>query len=427
MTDRGSTVWRGLKCLAASAAAAALLLASPAVAGATSGSAGTTGPPTGTNQQSLQTQAQELAGQIEADGQTLDQLSEAYDAAEMRSQLLDAQLKALRKQMTRTDSSMTQARKALEQQAILSYIAGGGPILAVQSGQAGSDPSLTLAYAEIIAGGQQRAVATYQSLLVAQVRQSKALYTATAQATLAVATLKSDRSAAGQAMGAHQQALDQVKGQEATLVAQVEQSQQAAEEAAVKQSLSQQDQTPPPVTPVYKPSPTTSAPHQDPATTAVIQTTTTDPPVATTVASSPPTTAATTTTVPVGPPPGGNNPAPGWQKAVAYAYAQLGKPYQWGGSGPKAFDCSGLTMMSWAAAGVSFPHLAQAQYNMTERIPLSDALPGDLIFYGTPSNVYHVGIYIGGGEMIAAPETGQVVSISSIYWTGLLGAGRVVE
>ena len=52
--------------------------------------------------------------------------------------------------------------------------------------------------------------------------------------------------------------------------------------------------------------------------------------------------------------------------------------------------------------------------------------PGDLIFFGTPNNVYHVGIYIGGGEMIDAPETGKFVSISSIYWSSLLGAGRVV-
>jgi cell wall-associated NlpC family hydrolase len=121
-----------------------------------------------------------------------------------------------------------------------------------------------------------------------------------------------------------------------------------------------------------------------------------------------------------------NTPAPGAGRAVAYAYAQLGKPYQWAGAGPNSFDCSGLTMMAWEAGGVYFPHLAQDQYNMTRRIPLADALPGDLIFFGTPNNVYHVGIYIGGGEMIDAPDTGLKVSISSIYWSSLLGAGRVV-
>jgi cell wall-associated NlpC family hydrolase len=121
-----------------------------------------------------------------------------------------------------------------------------------------------------------------------------------------------------------------------------------------------------------------------------------------------------------------NVPASGWRTAVADAYAQLGKPYQWGAAGPRTFDCSGLTMMAWDAAGVYLPHLAQFQYNLTARIPLGNALPGDLIFYGTPNNVYHVGIYIGGGRMIDAPETGQNVSITSIYWGDLLGAGRVV-
>jgi cell wall-associated NlpC family hydrolase len=111
---------------------------------------------------------------------------------------------------------------------------------------------------------------------------------------------------------------------------------------------------------------------------------------------------------------------------VHYAYEQLGKPYQWGGAGPGSFDCSGLTMMAWAAAGWSLPHWAQGQYDMSEHIPLSDVLPGDLIFFGTPDNVGHVGIYIGGGEMIDAPATGQNVSISSIYWSDLLGAGRLV-
>ena len=82
-------------------------------------------------------------------------------------------------------------------------------------------------------------------------------------------------------------------------------------------------------------------------------------------------------------------------------------------------------MMAWETAGVYLPHLAQAQYDLTKRIPLADALPGDLIFFGTPNDVFHVGIYIGGGQMIDAPETGLLVSISSIYWSQLLGAGRI--
>jgi cell wall-associated NlpC family hydrolase len=108
-----------------------------------------------------------------------------------------------------------------------------------------------------------------------------------------------------------------------------------------------------------------------------------------------------------------NGPASG-QAAVAvrFAYAQLGKPYQWGASGPDSYDCSGLTMATWAAAGVSLPHSSSAQYNSGPHVSQSDLQPGDLVFFGSP--IHHVGIYIGNGEMIHAPHTGTVVQISPL-------------
>ncbi len=98
----------------------------------------------------------------------------------------------------------------------------------------------------------------------------------------------------------------------------------------------------------------------------------------------------TTTTVVAGPVP--NTAAAGSQVALTFARAQLGKPYEWGGAGPQSYDCSGLVMMAWGKAGVSLPHSAQFQYDMTERVPIADLLPGDLIFFGTPKDVYPVGI-----------------------------------
>jgi peptidoglycan DL-endopeptidase CwlO len=98
--------------------------------------------------------------------------------------------------------------------------------------------------------------------------------------------------------------------------------------------------------------------------------------------------------------------------AVQYAYAQLGKPYQWGGAGPDSFDCSGLTMRSWGAAGVGLPHSAAGQQAMLPAVSLSALEPGDLVFYGDPA--YHTAIYIGGGRIIQAPHTGAVVEISSV-------------
>jgi cell wall-associated NlpC family hydrolase len=109
--------------------------------------------------------------------------------------------------------------------------------------------------------------------------------------------------------------------------------------------------------------------------------------------------------------------------AVRFAYAQLGKPYVYGASGPSSYDCSGLTMRAWGAAGVSLPHNAAAQQADTRSVSYSDLQPGDLVFFGSPAG--HVGIYIGGGRMIAAPHTGDVVKIQSVSaHGGFSGGGR---
>ena len=98
--------------------------------------------------------------------------------------------------------------------------------------------------------------------------------------------------------------------------------------------------------------------------------------------------------------------------AVAFARAQLGKPYVWGGNGKPGFDCSGLTKASYAAAKIAIPRTAQTQYNHGPRLPTGTALqPGDLLFFGTPSNIHHVGISLGGTLMIHAPTFGQTVRI----------------
>jgi cell wall-associated NlpC family hydrolase len=102
---------------------------------------------------------------------------------------------------------------------------------------------------------------------------------------------------------------------------------------------------------------------------------------------------------------------------VAFAIAQLGKPYAWGAAGPGSYDCSGLTMMAWLAAGVSLPHYTAAQYAATAHVPIANLQPGDLVFFGT--DLHHVGLYAGGGMMIDAPYTGTVVRYDSIFWPDL--------
>jgi cell wall-associated NlpC family hydrolase len=413
--------------LAAAAVTGALVLSGPLAASAT----GTEGPSNqGSTVSALQIQAQELAGQIQADGRNLDQMAESLDAAQIRSQQLALQLRTLRAGIAETDAQVAATKASLKEEALLAYLSGGAPIITNMPDQLNSDPSLVVSYAEIVMGGQRRAVTAYRTELAIQLRQSKSLTQANRQAAVTLADLLADRTAAAQAFTARQNTLAQVKGRLATLVAQVQAAQQQAEQSAVEANLARQGQLPP-ATPAVTSDPPPAQPNATPPAQPDVAPpvpTTTGPPAtttSTTTSSSTQTAPSTTTTTTPTTPPSHNTPAPGWNVAVHYAYAQLGKPYQWGGAGPDSFDCSGLTMMAWAAAGVYFPHLAQDQYDMTERIPLSDALPGDLIFYGTPDDVYHVGIYIGGGQMIDAPETGEDVSISSIYWADLLGAGRV--
>lgn len=110
------------------------------------------------------------------------------------------------------------------------------------------------------------------------------------------------------------------------------------------------------------------------------------------------------------------------QVAVDAALSQVGKPYQYGAAGPDSYDCSGLTMWSWAHAGVSLPHNSGAQYSSTRRVDRSDLQPGDLMFFGSP--IHHVGMYIGNGQMVEAPYSGNSVRVNSASRSDFVGAGR---
>jgi peptidoglycan DL-endopeptidase CwlO len=128
---------------------------------------------------------------------------------------------------------------------------------------------------------------------------------------------------------------------------------------------------------------------------------------------------------------GGKYTSSGADRAVAFVRAQLGKPYVYGGAGPDSFDCSGLTMRAWQAGGVrTLTHSARAQYRATSRVAYGDLRRGDLIFWsraeGDPATIYHVGMYIGAGRMIHAPNPSRPVEEKSVFYMGSpIGYGRV--
>jgi len=116
---------------------------------------------------------------------------------------------------------------------------------------------------------------------------------------------------------------------------------------------------------------------------------------------------------------------------IAFAKAQLGKPYQWGAAGPDAYDCSGLVYAAYAAAGI---RLGRTTYQWRQDgpvVPLSQIQPGDLLFSagsdGTPVNPGHVVMYLGGGQVIQAPQTGQDVQIDPLDLASVVVATRPAD
>ncbi|WP_043673193.1 C40 family peptidase [Streptomyces xylophagus] len=108
--------------------------------------------------------------------------------------------------------------------------------------------------------------------------------------------------------------------------------------------------------------------------------------------------------------------------AVAYATAQLGKPYEWGAEGPKSYDCSGLTSQAWASAGDPIPRTSQEQWKQLKHVDVKDMRPGDLIIYFDDAS--HVAMYIGDGAIIHAPRPGRTVTIAGAGSMPILGVVR---
>jgi peptidoglycan DL-endopeptidase CwlO len=111
-------------------------------------------------------------------------------------------------------------------------------------------------------------------------------------------------------------------------------------------------------------------------------------------------------------------------QALRWALTRRGDPYVWGAAGPGAFDCSGLVMWAYAHVGISLPHFTGDQWNMGVHVARSQLQPGDLVFFYP--DIGHVGLYIGNGLMVDAPEFGEAVQVQPVMWDVYIGAVRIV-
>jgi cell wall-associated NlpC family hydrolase len=343
-------------------------------------------------------EAQRIASQLDAQSARLAELAEQFNEARLQSQKVSAEAAAAEAEVSRLDAQVAENREAVRDQAVAAYVQGGLSPTANLDGNADVDPSRLEQYVASIIGQRDDALDSLKAARVALAERRAALADARAKSRAAVADVDASRREAAAAESRQKATLGKVQGELTGLVA-AETQRRAAEEARRAQAALASRQT------------RDQAARSNPSTAA---------------AAPSPRAAATKPTKgapaePTGPPPG--PPASGASAAVAKAKEQIGKPYQWGGSGPDSFDCSGLTSFAWRAGGRSLPHSSRAQWSATTRVAISALQPGDLVFYGEP--IHHVGIYVGSGQMVEASETGTPVRYASIHRKDLVGAGRV--
>jgi cell wall-associated NlpC family hydrolase len=316
----------------------------------------------------LQAKAAQIQAQIAADTQQINVLGQQYDHEQDIIRTLNAQIAATRAQIAADNKKVTSDKDNLRNVAVNSYIdlgssALGNPLFASNTKSLAQQQE----YGQIATGNLTLAV---DNLHTAQTQLNAAETSLSNQNAQAESAANAAQQAQASANAQQQQlngTLGSVKGQIATLVAQQQAAAEAAQEAQTRARLA--------------------------------------------AASSP----AATASFP--PPP----PAGGAGTAVAAAETQLGVPYVWGGTDPRGtpgdpsggFDCSGLVMWAWAQAGVDLPHYSGSQFSDTVPVPVSGMQPGDILFYG-PGGDEHEAMYVGGGQMIEAPQTGEVVHVTPI-------------
>jgi cell wall-associated NlpC family hydrolase len=324
-------------------------------------------------------QAAQLQRQIEANGHRIAALGEQYNGARMAFEKATAGIADARRRYDAAQRQVEAKRKLLRERAVSMYTGATNstPLQAIDVRNIG-ELSRRNKYGSIASQGDNRAINDLRDAQDALTDQRKLLEAAQADAQRRKDAAAATKRELESANASQEQLLSQVKGEVARLIEQERQRREAAAAAAARAAMVRNARTP-------------SRGAVDPAR--------------------------------VGGNFNGNVPTSSRVAAViAYARAQLGKPYVFATAGPDTFDCSGLTKMAWAQAGVAMAHFSGAQFNAFPHVPLNALQPGDLVFKG-PGGRDHVALYIGGGMQIAATHTGDYVRLQPIS-SNLSGAVR---
>ena len=321
----------------------------------------------------LRTRAAQIQDQIEANGARISAIAEEYNGARLRLDSSRAAVASAKAGIAATEVRMRKLQSAIESRAAQIYRDAGVPTPTEEfNPEEPTEFGVRTMYAEIAARTDAEAIRELDDVRDQLALQRAQLEQAEAAAAEEARTIEARRAEVESANAEQTRILSQVQGDIAQAVA-AEDARRRAEEA--RQAPVQTGN---------------SGGGNDEAEEAA---------------------------------PAPNAPAPsgGAGAAIAYARAQLGKPYLYAAAGPGSFDCSGLTMRAWQAGGVSMPHYSGAQYSMFPKVALNQLQPGDLVFRG-PGGSRHVALYIGGGMVIHAPQTGDVVKIAPMG--SVMGAVR---
>jgi len=329
---------------------------------------------------SKQAQARQVLAQIQQIDGSMERAVEAYDAATAKLQAIKRDLRYNREALHVARSNLAHAQVTLAGRMVTLYTSGEEQsTLAVVLGATSLDDMLNRLETVQSVTNQDAAVISEVTTAKAQIaRHEKELERARRVQAQAVAARAAEKARIERQLAQRRALLSSIKGQ----IARIQAAEHARQLQLAAQARVRYSNQPPPDTSVLGVS-------------------------------------ASTPEASVAPP-------SQYGGVVGIAMRYLGTPYVWGGSGPGGFDCSGLVAYVYAQVGVSLPHYTGAQWSVGVPVSRSDLQPGDLVFF---NGLGHVGIYIGGGQFIHAPHSGDVVKISSLsdswYAATYMGARRV--